>query len=243
MTVFKSEDLAILEKKLGIKFRNNDLLARALIHSSYRAENNIDYDNERLEFLGDSVLGLAISDWLFKLYPNETEGYLAKIKSIAVSKKILARISVKLGLPEVVKLSIGEEKSDARNRNSLAEDLLEALIGAYHLDAGFDIASKFVQKIFADELPDIIENIIEYSYRAEFQKIVQRHYKVDPVFKTTKVEGMDNDLTFTVAVYIEDEFYGEGVGKSKKAASAVAAKIGFKRLGKELYKKRDNDGK
>ncbi len=243
MIVFENEDLISVEKAVGIEFTDKGLLAKALIHSSYRAENNIDYDNERLEFLGDSVLGLAISDWLFRTYPNETEGYLAKIKGVAVSKNILACISIKLGLPQVVKLSIGEEKSDARNRYSLAEDLLEAIIGAYYLDAGFEAASLFVQTVFAEELPDIIENIIEYSYRTEFQKIVQRHFKISPTFKTTKVEGLDNDLTFTVAVYIEDEFYGEGVGKSKKAAGAIAAKVGFKRLGKELYEKRDKNGK
>lgn len=226
-----------LENRIGYIFNNKDLLKNALIHRSFGNE-HLKYkkiNNERLELLGDAVLDLIVTEYLYNLYPNALEGELAKLKAMVVSEPVLAKVSKKLGYGEYLLLSKGEELTGGRDRNSILGDTFEAILGAIYLDSNFDT----VKKIAMFHLKDLIEHINENEDILDFKTILQEYsqkeYKIIPVYKVLSESGPDHLKTFEVEVRINDDIIGYGIGKNKKGAEQLAAKDICKRLGVKLY--------
>ena len=235
------EKFAKLEREIGVSFENTPLLVHALSHSSYIYERDLPYSdgNERLEFLGDSVLGLVMAEYVYGLYPNSDEGILSKIKSVVVSKKILARTALRLGLGEFIYLGRGEELTGGRQRRSLLANVMESLIGAVYLDQGFESAKEFVLRNLAHEVEPAAMGKSIRDNKSELQELAQRRSGQVPRYRVTHTDGPDHDRVFEIEVYLEDNCCGVGTGKSKKSAEQKAAAAALRRL-KELAAEEEN---
>lgn len=218
--------LRAFQKIIGYRFRNKDLLEQALTHKSYVNENPLKglKDNERLEFLGDSVLGIAISQTLFKDCPDLDEGGLTKFKSQLVSGETLSRIAKELSIGEFLLLGKGEENSGGRYHVSNLVCSLEAVIGAIYLDTGLRYAHKFISKTFAPEVKLVEEGRGERDYKSLLQQIALRKFRAMPDYKIISEEGPEHRKTFVVAVWIANKKYGMGLGSNKKKAEQLAAR-------------------
>lgn len=206
------------------EFRNKDHLLEAITHRTYANESKkkMKY-NQRLEFLGDSVLSLIISDYLFKKYSSSKEGLLSKVKSSLVSQKSLADISKELKLGDFLLLGHGEEASGGRYRDNMLEDLFEAIVGAIYLDSGITSASKFVMRAYKERLKNLdIENF-DKDYKTIFQELIQKKHKTSPIYKSYEYYDNNHEM-FKSEVYVNDKNFALGVGKSKKEAETNAAK-------------------
>ncbi|XDD49306.1 ribonuclease III [Leptospira sp. WS92.C1] len=222
-----------LSKRLGIKFSNLEYYNTAFIHSSYKNENlDILEDNERLEFLGDSVVGLVAARYLFRHFPKATEGELSRIKSRIVSTPILNVISEDLALAEFLLLGKGEKSSQGKGRRKLSANLFESLVGALYLDLGFEVAEKFILKHLIEfaENPEKEESVRDY--KTQLQEYAQKKYKVLPVYRMRGESGPDHAKVFQVVVKIRDHLEASGAGISKKAAEQNAAKELYNRIKK-----------
>ncbi|KLI30585.1 ribonuclease III [Brachyspira hyodysenteriae] len=209
---------------LKYEFRNKDHLLEAITHRTYANESKkkMKY-NQRLEFLGDSVLSLIISDYLFKKYSSSKEGLLSKVKSSLVSQKSLADISKELKLGDFLLLGHGEEASGGRYRDNMLEDLFEAIVGAIYLDSGITSASKFVMRAYKERLNNLdIENF-DKDYKTIFQELIQKKHKTSPIYKSYEYYDNNHEM-FKSEVYVNDKNFALGVGKSKKEAETNAAK-------------------
>ena len=215
----RESELDELQAVLGYRFNDINILGEALTHSSYANENHTQY-NERLEFLGDAVLSLVVSDDIFKKYQNKNEGGLTNIRSRIVCEETQYQIAEKLGLGKYMKLGIGEDMQGGRHRKSLLGDALEAVIGAIYLDGGYDKARKFVKRKF---LGHINETVIQSDYKSRLQQITQAKYMGLPTYDVIRETGPDHIKTFYVAVYIQGIRYTTGEGSSKKNAEQNAA--------------------
>ncbi|OGS44999.1 MAG: ribonuclease III [Elusimicrobia bacterium RIFOXYD2_FULL_34_15] len=213
-----------LQKKIGIKFNNTDILEIALTHKSYAIENDIKEYNERLEFIGDSVLSSATAVYLYSKYPGYNEGKLSKIKSAAVSKTTLYAVAKKLGLGNYIKISNSEEATGGREKESILANTVEAIIGAIFLDSGYDVAEKFIHNILTKQ------KINTSDYKSELQESIQSKYKMTPTYKVLEETGPDHEKIFLIAVTIGKKQLGCGSGKSKKEAEQDAAKNAIKKL-------------
>ncbi len=217
------QNLNFFQKSAGIKFKDVNLLIHALIHRSYTGSNN-NLNNERLEFLGDSVLSLTICEYLYSNYTDMVEGDLAKIKSYAVSELSLFNVAKKIGLDKIVIVGKGEKNSVGRFRKSIVADSLEAVIGAYFLDSGFSKARKFILDNFVEIIESFEMSDEATDFKSNLQVFIQKKYKSIPKYRLVKKEGLEHDLTFFVEVLINDEVCGVGSGKNKKLAEQMAAK-------------------
>ena len=215
-----------LEKKIGYAFENLDLLVNALTHSSYANEHHIAYrgNNERLEFLGDAVLEVTSSEFLFRTYPNLPEGELTKKRASLVCEPTLALCAREISLGNYLLLGKGEEATGGRRRDSVVSDAMEALIGAIYLDGGFANAKEFIHRFI---LNDIEHKQLFYDSKTILQEMVQAKYKETLVYELLKEEGPDHNKSFEVCVKIGDEEIGRGLGRTKKAAEQVAAYHGI----------------
>ncbi|EMJ91668.1 ribonuclease III [Leptospira alstonii] len=225
------QSLQKLSKKIGIKFSKIEYYNTAFIHSSYKNENpEILEDNERLEFLGDSVLGLVAARSLFQKYPKASEGELSRIKSRIVSTPILNSIAEKLELGEYLLLGKGEKSSQGKGRRKLSANLFESLIGAIYLDQGFDVAEKFIVQYLSEfaENPEKEESVRDY--KTQLQEYSQKHFKVLPVYRIQGESGPDHSKVFQVGVRIRDQWEASGSGVSKKAAEQNAARELYNRI-------------
>lgn len=212
-----------LQERIGYYFRDLKLLRQALSHSSYANEHRQEHakDNERLEFLGDAVLEVASSEFLFLEYPKMPEGDMTKLRASLVCEPTLARCAREIALPEFLLLGKGEEHTGGRQRDSIVSDALEAVIGAIYLDGGFASAKDFVRKFI---LTDIEHKKLFYDSKTILQEIVQRDYKEEEVcYKLTGEEGPDHAKRFLVEVRIGGRTEGSGAGSTKKAAEQEAA--------------------
>lgn len=226
----REEVLKQFEKKLEYTFQNIDLLNEALTHSSYANENrkkNIRY-NERLEFLGDSVLSVIISDYLYNHLTHMSEGELTKARASIVCEPSLAKCSIRLGVGESLSLGKGEEATGGRNRASILADAFEAIIGAIYLDGGLESARKFVLKNLKDIIEDAIDGKIFHDYKTQLQEIVQGENAEKITYEIIGEEGPDHNKTFHVQVKIGEKIAGKGSGRNKKEAEQNAAKIALK---------------
>ena len=216
-----------LENLINIKFSNQTLLENVFIHRSYLNEHKKSSfkSNERLEFLGDSVLSLITSVYLFKNYPELKEGDYTEIKSAIVKMESLAEASKKIELNNYLLLSRGEEKGAGRTNNNIMADCFEALIAAIFLDKNFEVAYAFVVDfLFKDKLDYLLKNNLYLSSKSKLQEIIQRRYKKTPIYKVLEEKGPEHKRIFKIGVYFNNKLLGEGTAASKKEAEEIAAK-------------------
>ena len=236
--MLQSTDLERLQDQLGYRFENGELLFRALVHRSFAYENqDVAADNETLEFLGDSVLGLAISHLLLELFPDYDEGELSRLRSSIVNERELAQIAFSVNLGEYLLLGKGEELSGGRQKPSLLANALEALLAAVYLDGGLDSAVKLVQKLFHGYLEnreeDHLLRALDKDFKTQLQEITQAKIKLTPTYFLEAEEGPDHDKTFFMRVAIEDRVLAHGSGKSKKEAQQEAARKAIEQIEKD----------
>ena len=223
-----------LEKKIGYPFQDFDLLIRAMTHSSYANEHKKEQreHNERLEFLGDAVLELISSDYLFRNYPDTPEGTLTKKRASMVCEPTLALCAREISLGEYLLLGKGEDATGGRKRDSIVSDAMEALIGAIYLDGGFANAKEFIDRFILD---DIENKQLFYDSKTTLQEIVQGSYDEDVRYEIVKEEGPDHDKTFYMEVKVNGKVLGEGSGKTKKDAEQHAAHTALMKLKGEEF--------
>lgn len=225
------QTLRKFEQKLGVRFRDLGLLNQALVHRSYlngKAASRIQ-SNERMEFLGDSVLGLVVNEHLYKIHPEENEGNLTKIKSLVVSRQILAQKAEENGLGRYLLLSSSESEAGGRMRTSIIADALEAVIGAIYLDQGLPAAARFIKTVMLEEMDEITENEDHINYKSLLQEKIQSERKVHPVYRIRKEIGPDHEKTFHVDVSVSGRSIGHGEGRTKKEAEQSAARTALQR--------------
>lgn len=213
-----------LEEALGIKFNNENLIKTALTHSSYAKQFKEAEYNERLEFLGDSVLQLSITEYLFKNNKNKSEGELTKIRSLIVCENSLYEIAKKLNLAKYIRMSRGEELTGGRERVSIQADAVEALIAAIYLDKGFEVAKSFILDKFKDIIKKAIDNKIILDFKTKLQEFLQKDGEVNITYELLKFEGPPHRRKFYVSVLVGNKMMGQGEGFSKKEAEQNAAK-------------------
>ena len=212
-----------IARKLKIRKENLKLLEKALTHKSYIGETGEAESNERLEFLGDSVLGMVVSEHLFAKFTEKQEGDLAKAKAVVVSEPILAEAARKVGIPDALIMSSGEETSGGRDRPSIIADAFEAVIAAVYLARGLEGAAEFILKSLGSLLNDIESEEHHKNYKSILQELSQSLYKRAPKYKVVGESGADHDKTFMVEVLLEGKSLGQGSGKSKKQGEQAAA--------------------
>jgi len=219
-------DFEKIEKKLGFHFNNSELLKQAFTHRSYLNENRksgVEH-NERLEFLGDAVLELVTTEYLYKLYPNKNEGDLTALRSALVNTVSISDVAHGLGFNEFLLLSRGEAKDTGRARQYILANTFESVVGAMFLDLGYEAAQTFIHANLIPTLGEIVEKGTWMDAKSKLQEIVQEKVGVTPRYETVKEVGPDHDKTFTIAVFFGDEKKTEGSGKSKQEAEQEAAK-------------------
>lgn len=230
----KHEDLEVLAKKLGITFKNPILTKQAFVHRSYLNEvKTTPQSNERLEFLGDSILSLLVSDYLYKQYPDFTEGGLTNLRSSIVKTTTLAMVAKELDLGAYLLLSRGEEDSGGRNNPSILADTFEALLGSVFLDQGLKPVHKILSDILFPLLANILAEKLYKDAKSIFQEQVQEETKLSPIYKVLSEKGPDHAKEFTVGVYVADKLWGEGKGKSKQEGEMKAAQSALVKWGKK----------
>lgn len=217
----------------GISTECGDYYRAALTHPSYTKENNLEYGEcyERLEFLGDAVLKLLVSDLLFETYPDYTEGDMSKIRSVAVSDNTLAKIANKMGLDELILVGEHDRKLGVQNLESVTACSFEAVLGAYYLDGKLAELTEFIKNVFPPYLVEIEENYSKYNAKAILQEYTQGLSKTIPVYRLANTSGPAHNRVFTVEVSYNDEVVASGSGKTKKEAEQHAAYEACKKLG------------
>ncbi|MFA5974631.1 MAG: ribonuclease III [Elusimicrobiota bacterium] len=215
-----------LERVLGLRFKNRALLEEALTHKSYAMERGGGLPfNERLEFLGDSVLSAAVAHYLFSRYPDVDEGRLSQLKSMLVSRPSLTVWGRSLAIGQFLRLSEGENATGGRERDSIVGNAMEALIGAMYLEGGFDVAKTFIDKILVKR-----KRLVTVDYKSRLQEWAQRKYKVPPDYIVRRSFGPDHAKMFEIEVAVTHELLGSGTGKSKKEAEQAAARDALRRI-------------
>lgn len=225
-------DVSTFAKRLNISFTNPDLLIEALTHRSFLNEHReyIGSHNERLEFLGDAVLELATTDFLFKKFPARPEGELTSYRAALVNTVSLAESARMLGISDFLLLSKGEAKDTGRARDVILADALEAIIGAIYLDSGYDSAETFIAKNLYGKIDDIIAKRSYQDAKSRFQEIAQEKRGTTPRYETVSEEGPDHAKLFTVGVFIGADEIARGEGQSKQEAEQSAAEAGLKTM-------------
>ncbi len=228
----RKRELQLFEKHAAIRFRRLELLNLAFSHRSFANEHHKDIDNnEKLEFLGDSILGLIVSEFLYRnYYQTMVEGDFARIKSFVVSEDSLAEIAKKIKVDNFILIGKGEEYSGGRNKKAILADCLEAIIGANYLDSGFKAAQDFVLTYMIPEITKVLQNKHKKDYKTLLQELVQKKYKTYPKYSVVKKTGPDHDKIFWISVTVNEKLYGPGKGKNKKEAEQHAAGIAFTEL-------------
>lgn len=229
-------ELVELQNSLGVSFDDLSLLEQALVHSSYVNENPgfASVSNERLEFLGDAVLGLVIAEELYLSLPLLSEGEMTRVRAILVRRDSLARLARSLGLGNFVYLGKGEEASGGRRKPRNLASTLEAVVAAIFLDQGLVAARDFIVRLFADELNRVFSQGIRIDYKSQLQEFMQARQQSAPVYEVVAAEGPAHDMKFTVEVRLGDTVLGRGSGKSKKMAEAEAAYLALQKFGADF---------
>ncbi len=238
MRVLSSKDLAGLENSLGYTFRKKSCLREALTHKSYAYENQKNQKkrilfNERMEFLGDSVLELIISEYFFLSFSDYTEADLSKIKAYIVQESTLAETAKNLDIGTYLLLGKGEEMTGGRQKASLLADAFEAVLAAIYLDGGYKKARDFVLRHLANKIDELAADNFIFDFKTKLQEVSQAQFGVLPEYITHKEEGPEHRKIFEVKVVINDTFLGSGRGKTKKAAAQKAAEEALKKVREE----------
>lgn len=233
--LFESNRLEKLQIILGISFNDVSLLQQALVHGSYLHENP-DFtlpSNERLEFLGDSLLGFIIAEKLYGGFPDLAEGDMTKMRAALVRKETLARLAGSLGLGDYLYMGRGEESSGGRVKQSILASTLESLVGAVLLDQGFEHCRAFVLRLFDDELGKSADGRLSADYKSKLQEVVQSRHRVAPTYHTTNAIGPDHAKEFSVEVSVNGKVIGSGRGGSKRQAEREAARRALESLDRD----------
>jgi ribonuclease III len=224
----RKKELQLFERHTGIRFRELEFLNQGFTHRSFANEaGETGENNERLEFLGDSVLGLVVSQYLYEILPDQPEGELARIKSFVVSEASLSEIARSLRVDNYILIGKGEEYSGGRSKKAILADCLEAIIGAYYLDSGFAPAERFVRQMLIPEIDKVMENRHTKDYKTLLQEYVQKRMKTYPKYRVVQKTGPDHDKTFWIEVHVGERSFGAGKGKNKKEAEQEAARLAF----------------
>jgi ribonuclease-3 len=233
----RKKELRSFSRSAGIRFKSLELLNLSLTHRSVTNESKtlsragpVRANNERLEFLGDAVLGTIAVSLLYQRFPEKTEGELAKIKSVIVSEETLSGIALELGLDTALLLGKGEEQTGGRTKRAILADALEALIGALYLDSGFKAAQDFVAPRINPEIDRVLDQKAAQDYKSRLQELSQRLYKAYPVYKLVKRTGPEHERLFWVEVTVNGISYGPCTGRNKKAAEQEAARRALEAL-------------
>jgi ribonuclease-3 len=219
-------ELTKLQKVLKVSFKDSGILLTAITHRSYLNEHReATWDhNERLEFLGDAVLELVVTDYLFAKYPEKPEGELTAIRAALVNTVSLSAASEKLGVNQFLLMSKGEAKDVGRARQYILANVFEACIGAIYIDQGYDAAKEFIAERLFPKTEEIVREKLWQDAKSRFQELSQEHASVTPTYETVSQSGPDHDRVFTVGVFLRREKIAEGVGRSKQEAEQEAAK-------------------
>jgi ribonuclease-3 len=227
----RRKELQLFEKHARIRFRRLEFLNHAFTHRSFAHEAGENGENnERLEFLGDSVLGLVVAQYLYQTLPDQPEGELARIKSFVVSEASLSEIARGLRVDNFILIGKGEEYSGGRSKKTILADCLEAIIGAYYLDSGFPASERFVHGMLIPEINKVLENRHAKDYKTMLQEYVQKRMRTYPKYRVVQKTGPDHDKTFWIEVHVGDRSFGAGKGKNKKEAEQEAARLAYESL-------------
>ncbi|MFH1368180.1 MAG: ribonuclease III [Elusimicrobiota bacterium] len=229
-------DFSKLEKTIGFKFKDKEILRKALTHKSYADEAGTQEFNERMEFLGDSILAAVVAEYLFLKYSGEDEGKLSQLKSQLVSRQNLGRWAKNIDIGDFIFISKGEEASGGRKRESLLSNTFEALIAAVFLDGGFEAAKKFISTHLVKHRRVIINDA-----KSKLQEYIQSAYKSLPEYRIIAESGPDHEKIFEIGVFFKKNLLGSGNGKSKKEAEQSAAKKALKEIRKNNKEIRKNN--
>lgn len=223
------KDFPQFEKKIGIEFKNKDLLREAFTHRSFLNESRERglTHNERLEFLGDAVLELAVTDFLYKKYPQETEGNLTAYRAGLVNANALSFVATQMGMGDYILLSRGEAKDMGKARQFILANAIEALIGAIYLDQGYEVTEKFISEHVYPMTDEIVEKKLWQDAKSFFQERAQEVTGVTPTYRVVAESGPDHNKEFRVGVYLGESLVAEGSGKSKQEAEQDAAREGL----------------
>jgi ribonuclease-3 len=219
-----------LQKSLGYQFKNEKLITEALTHRSYSK----DFNNERLEFLGDAVMDLIVGEYLFFLFPQAEEGFLSKLRAALVNEESFTKLAKELNLGKYLKLSNAEENNGGREKPSILSSAFEALIGALYLEAGFDKTKEIALKLLKKVYPEINPDELLKDYKTNLQEITQAYFGEVPEYRVINTSGPDHKKQFEIGVYIQGKKYATAKGKSKKIAQQEGAKKTIEILKKEL---------
>jgi ribonuclease-3 len=233
----RKKELRSFSRSAGIRFKSLELLNLSLTHRSVTNESKAlsrsgsgRINNERLEFLGDAVLGAIAVSLLYGRFPEKNEGELAKIKSVVVSEEILSGIALELRVDTVLLLGKGEEQTGGRTKKAILADALEALIGALYLDSGFKAARDFVTARINPEIDRVLDQKAAQDYKSRLQELCQRLYKAYPAYRLVKRTGPEHERLFWVEVTVNGASYGPCTGRNKKAAEQEAARLALEAL-------------
>jgi len=230
----KEKNLLEIEKKLGLEFKNKNLLLQALCHRSYLNEHPEWKlgDNERLEFLGDAVIEILVTEYLFSKFPEEGEGFLTSLRSAVVNSQNLSSLAEKLELQKYLLLSKGEEKNRLqKSKHSILADAFEALVGAIYLDQGKEKAKKFLEKFLFPTIEEILKNKNFKDPKTLFQEKAQAMLNLTPTYQILKEWGPDHNKTFEAGVFLKGKLIAKGIGSSKQEAETNAAKKALQKTG------------
>lgn len=220
----KNMDFSELEKQIGIKFKDKSLYEQAFTHRSYLNEHpEIDGQNERLEFLGDAVVELIVTDFLFKKFPDKPEGELTALRAALVRRKTLSEIGQELNFISYLRLSRGEAKNTAKAKALILSNTTEAFMGALYLDLGIKKSEEFIAKVLLPKIKDIMAEEKHIDSKSKFQEIIQEKDGTTPHYKVESSTGPDHKRKFTVGLYVDDKQISTGTGSSKREAETDAA--------------------
>ena len=219
-----------LEKSLGYQFKNEKLITEALTHRSYKK----DFNNERLEFLGDAVMDLIVGEYLYHLFPKAEEGMLSKLRAALVNEESFTKLAKRLNLGKFLYLSPAEENNNGREKPSILSSAFEAVMGAIYLESGFEKAKDVALKLIKDAYPVITPEELLKDYKTTLQEITQAHFGVVPEYRLLGSSGPDHKKEFEIGVFIHDKEYARAKGKSKKNAQQEGARLTIEMLKKEL---------
>jgi ribonuclease-3 len=233
VTAARKKELITFQRCVGIKFKDLSLLNLAFMHRSVANESHEKINNEKLEFLGDSILGAVTATLLYDGLHGHNEGDLAKVKSIVVSEETLSGIARQLQIDTMMILGKGEELSGGRNKKALLADALEALFGALYLDSGYKTAFTFISRCIKPEIEKVRDNKGIEDYKSHLQELCQHKFKTYPNYKLVKRSGPEHERYFWIEVSCAGKTFGPGMGKNKKSAEQEAARLalnGFKNI-------------
>jgi ribonuclease III len=223
-----------LSNRLGIQITNPALFEQAITHKSVVKSAADAPHNERLEYLGDAVVGLVVADILFRLYPNDDEGNLSRKRASLVNETTLSKVAVHFGLSEFLRAHHSQPLEELQSNPRILASLFEAIVGAMYLDTGFAKTTVWLKGVYTDVVPvSFTEHDFSSDYKTRFQELIQSQYKTTPIYETTEVSGPDHHRLFTVTVNVAGKVYGSGQGLSKKIAAQEAAKMALSQVGED----------